>query len=56
MSDKTAESSANYILLTRLADEFAARYWAGGRLWCLFDLKNGRTERKLWPKGQETSR
>jgi hypothetical protein len=31
MSDKTSESSANYVLLTRLADEFAARYRAGGR-------------------------
>ena len=31
MSDKTSESSANYILLTRLADEFAARYRAGQR-------------------------
>ena len=31
MSDKTSESSANYILLTRLADEFAARYRAGER-------------------------
>ena len=25
------DNSANYILLTRLADEFAARYRAGGR-------------------------
>ncbi len=31
MSDKTSESSANYIQLTRLADEFAARYRAGQR-------------------------
>ena len=31
MSDKTSDSSANYILLTRLADEFAARYRAGER-------------------------
>ena len=31
MSDKTSESSANYVLLTRLADEFAARYRAGER-------------------------
>ncbi len=31
MSDQTSESSANYILLTRLADEFAARYRAGER-------------------------
>ena len=31
MSEKTSESSANYILLTRLADEFAARYRAGER-------------------------
>src|SRR5215469_13312424 len=31
MSDQTSESSANYILLTRLADEFAARYRAGQR-------------------------
>jgi WD40 repeat protein/serine/threonine protein kinase len=31
MSEKTSESSANYILLTRLADEFAARYRAGQR-------------------------
>ena len=31
MSDQTSGSSANYILLTRLADEFAARYRAGGR-------------------------
>ena len=31
MSDKTSESSADYILLTRLADEFAARYRAGER-------------------------
>jgi WD40 repeat protein/tetratricopeptide (TPR) repeat protein len=31
VSDKTSESSANYVLLTRLADEFAARYRAGER-------------------------
>ncbi|TMK50395.1 MAG: hypothetical protein E6G66_07590, partial [Actinobacteria bacterium] len=31
MSDRTSESSANYVLLTRLADEFAARYRAGER-------------------------
>ena len=31
MSDSTSESSANYVLLTRLADEFAARYRAGER-------------------------
>ncbi len=31
MSDKTSESSANYVMLTRLADEFAARYRAGER-------------------------
>src|ERR1700675_1921568 len=31
MPDKTSESSANYVLLTRLADEFAARYRAGER-------------------------
>ena len=31
MPDQTSESSANYILLTRLADEFAARYRAGER-------------------------
>jgi eukaryotic-like serine/threonine-protein kinase len=31
VSDKTAESSANYVLLTGLADEFAARYRAGER-------------------------
>ena len=31
MSDPTSESSANYVLLTRLADEFAARYRAGER-------------------------
>jgi eukaryotic-like serine/threonine-protein kinase len=31
MSDQTSESSANYILLTRLADDFAARYRAGQR-------------------------
>ena len=31
MSDKTSDSSANYVLLTRLADEFAARYRAGER-------------------------
>ena len=31
MSDNSAESSANYVLLTRLADEFAARYRAGER-------------------------
>jgi WD40 repeat protein/serine/threonine protein kinase len=29
MSEKVSESSANYVLLTRLADEFAARYRAG---------------------------
>jgi hypothetical protein len=35
VSDQTSETSANYVLLTRLADEFAARYRAGGRpsLW-----------------------
>jgi WD40 repeat protein/serine/threonine protein kinase len=32
MSDETSASSANYVLLTRLADEFAARYRAGERL------------------------
>ena len=31
MSDKTSESGADYLLLTRLADEFAARYRAGER-------------------------
>jgi eukaryotic-like serine/threonine-protein kinase len=31
VSDKTSNSPANYILLTRLADEFAARYRAGER-------------------------
>ena len=31
MSDTTSSSSANYVLLTRLADEFAARYRAGER-------------------------
>jgi WD40 repeat protein/serine/threonine protein kinase len=31
MSDETADSSANHVLLTRLADEFAARYRAGQR-------------------------
>ncbi len=31
MSEKSLESSANYILLTRLADELAARCRAGGR-------------------------
>lgn len=31
MSDKTSENSANYVLLTRLADEFAARYRGGER-------------------------
>ena len=31
MFDQTSESSANYVLLTRLADEFAARYRAGER-------------------------
>jgi hypothetical protein len=31
MSDQTSESSAKDILLTRLADEFAARYRAGQR-------------------------
>jgi WD40 repeat protein/serine/threonine protein kinase len=31
VSDKTTDSSANYVLLTRLADEFAARYRAGER-------------------------
>ena len=31
MSDKTSNIPANYILLTRLADEFAARYRAGER-------------------------
>ena len=29
MSDETSASSADYVLLTRLADEFAARYRAG---------------------------
>lgn len=31
MSDPTSESAANYVLLTRLADEFADRYRAGER-------------------------
>jgi WD40 repeat protein/serine/threonine protein kinase/tetratricopeptide (TPR) repeat protein len=31
VSDKSSNSSANYVLLTRLADEFAARYRAGER-------------------------
>ena len=31
MSEESSESSGNYILLTRLADEFAARYRAGER-------------------------
>ena len=31
MSDETASNSADYVLLTRLADEFAARYRAGER-------------------------
>jgi WD40 repeat protein/serine/threonine protein kinase len=31
VSDKAPESSVNYVLLTRLADEFAARYRAGER-------------------------
>ena len=31
MADKTSESSANYVRLTRLADEFAARFRAGER-------------------------
>jgi eukaryotic-like serine/threonine-protein kinase len=31
MADRGSESSANYVLLTRLADEFAARYRAGER-------------------------
>jgi eukaryotic-like serine/threonine-protein kinase len=31
MFDKTSDSSANYVLLNRLADEFAARYRAGER-------------------------
>ncbi len=31
MSDTTSSSSGNYLLLTRLADEFAARYRAGER-------------------------
>ena len=31
MSDSTSNSSADYVLLTRLADEFAARYRAGER-------------------------
>jgi serine/threonine protein kinase len=31
MADKVSDSSANYVLLTRLADEFAARYRAGER-------------------------
>ncbi len=31
MSDPSADSSANYVLLNRLADEFAARYRAGER-------------------------
>ena len=31
MTDKTADGSANSVLLTKLADEFAARYRAGQR-------------------------
>ena len=31
MSDATSNNSADYVLLTRLADEFAARYRAGER-------------------------
>jgi WD40 repeat protein/serine/threonine protein kinase len=31
VSDKTSDHSADYVLLTRLADEFAARYRAGER-------------------------
>ena len=31
MSDRSSESGAQYLLLTRLADEFAARYRAGER-------------------------
>ena len=31
MSDKTSQSCDNYVLLTQLADEFAARYRAGER-------------------------
>ncbi len=31
MADSASDSSANYVLLTRLADEFAARYRAGER-------------------------
>jgi WD40 repeat protein/serine/threonine protein kinase len=31
MADQRSDSSANYVLLTRLADEFAARYRAGER-------------------------
>ncbi len=31
MSDQSSDSAANYLLLTRLADEFAARYRAGQR-------------------------
>ena len=31
MSEETSNNSANYVLLTRLADEFAARYRAGER-------------------------
>src|SRR5260370_1041029 len=31
VSDNPSENSANYVLLTRLADEFAARYRAGER-------------------------
>src|SRR5271166_880419 len=31
VSDPSSDSSANYVLLTRLADEFAARYRAGER-------------------------
>src|SRR5215468_7142253 len=31
MSNQASESSGNYVLLTRLADEFAARYRAGER-------------------------
>src|SRR5262245_5241853 len=31
MADQRSDSSADYVLLTRLADEFAARYRAGER-------------------------
>src|SRR5262245_39368331 len=31
VSERISDSSANYVLLTRLADEFAARYRAGER-------------------------